>query len=68
MDNRDNGCVKLVDAEEARNGINSLIEQYRQLLESIDNAIKEHEKELAELRTQRDRLVTLIPRNQPLER
>jgi hypothetical protein len=62
----DNSSVNLVDAEEARKEINVIIEKYRTLLKGIDSSINEHEKELAALKVQRERLLKLIPKNQPI--
>ena len=61
-----NKSGNLATAEEARKEINAIIEQYRTLLKGIDSSIDFHEKELAALRAQRDRLLKLIPKNQPI--
>ena len=62
----DNNSGNLATAEEARESINDLIKQYRSLIESINNSIAEHEREIAALKEQKQRLIKLIPNNQPL--
>ena len=66
MDNRDVACANGTSAEEARLGINRIIEEYRILLKNIDSSINEHETEIAALKAQRERLLKLIPKNQPI--
>jgi hypothetical protein len=62
----DNKSGNLATAEEARIHINGIIEQYRALIKDINAAIDAHEAEILALKEQKQRLVSLIPNNQPI--
>lgn len=63
----DNKSGNLVTAEEAREGINSLIKQYREILDGINISIKEHEQAIIALKEQKERLKAFIPNNAPIK-
>ena len=63
----DNARGNPTTAEEVGNAINAIILNYRATLEAINASIRVHEDELKALREQKDRLIKLIPQNQPLQ-